>query len=78
MLPSFYTKLTDEEFIRHMDEKASFSPIIAELVRRLEHQITAGHSHEHANHRAECPVCAAPLHVEYDEGNALFQVKVDR
>jgi hypothetical protein len=73
-----YTHLTDEEFVNYMDAKVGFSPIIDELVRRLQHHINANRAHEDANHRAECPVCAAPLHIEYDESNALFEVKVER
>ena len=73
-----YTHLSDEEFICYADTKIGLSPIIDELVRRLQHQLDAGRSHEHADHCVECPVCDAPLHVEYDEGNSLFEVKVPR
>lgn len=73
-----YTHLSDEEFLLDMDEKTYHSPIIKEFARRLRHFVEHTTLPADVNHRAECPVCAAGLCVEYDEGNTLFELKVDR
>lgn len=72
-----YTHLSDEEFLDAMDERTAQSPVIKEFARRLRHFVEHTTLPPDANHRAECPVCAAGLLVEYDEGNTLFDVKVD-
>lgn len=72
-----YTHLADEEFLNMMDDKMHKSPILAEFARRLNGKIENAPSNE-TNHRAECPVCMASLHVEYDAGNDLFEVKYDK
>jgi len=73
-----YTHLSDEEFLIDMDDKIAHSPVIKEFARRLrrftDHTVLPADT----NHRTECPVCAAGLLVEYDEGNTLFELKVDR
>lgn len=72
-----YTHLSDEEFLREMDEKIYLSPVIKEFARRLRHFTDHTTLPADVNHRIECPVCAAGLLVEYDLGNTLFDVKVD-
>jgi hypothetical protein len=78
MRPNIGTHLTDEEALSALDEAAGYSPVIRELCRRLEARIEKGHAHQHANPRSECPVCGAGLLVEFDEGNDLFCVGVDK
>lgn len=73
-----YTHLSDEEFLELMDERASESPVIKEFARRLRHFVEHTTLPADVNYRVECPVCAAGLCVEYDEGNTLFELKVDR
>lgn len=73
-----YSNLSDEEFLLDIDDKRYQSPVIKELCRRLELLNNARGIAEDTNHRSECPVCEAGLIVDYDEGNSLFDLKVDR
>lgn len=72
-----YSHLTNDEFLLSIDDKRYQSPVIKELCRRLEQADAETAIREDANHRAECPVCEAGLLVEYDDGNGLFDLKVD-
>lgn len=73
-----YTHLSDEEFLLDVGDKVYQSPILKEFGRRLQHSIDTSVVAADANHRATCPVCEAELVVDYDEGNSLFEVKVNR
>lgn len=72
-----YSHLSDEEFLVHVDDRLHKSPILAEFARRLNTKVDNAPS-VNTNHRAECPVCMAALHVEFDPGNDLFDVKFDK
>lgn len=72
------THLTDEEFLNTLDDARHYSPVIKELCRRLEAKCEAETALASANHRAECPICKGPLTVEYDGGNDLFELRIDK
>lgn len=73
-----YTHLSDEEFLLDMDDKIAYSPVLKEFARRLRSYAEQTTVPADANHRTECPICATELLVDYDEGNMLFNLKVDR
>lgn len=68
------SRLTDEELLSHVDDRRHLSPIIAELAKRLEALLESDRRDDY-NNRAECPVCQATLHVDFDQANNLFNVK---
>lgn len=65
------SSLTNSELLRVVADKRVHSPVIDELCKRLE-QATANDDLADAKHDAECPVCAATLHVAYDADNNAF------
>lgn len=71
------TRMSDQELLVALDDKRPHSPILNLLLERIEAglgvQVMAN-----ANHRVECPVCMAQLEVDYDEGNTLFNLRIDR
>lgn len=70
-----YSRLTDDELLRYVDEKRQHSPLIEELCKRLEHKHIV---FSDANHRVECPVCEAALEADYDEGNGMFELRIEK
>ena len=76
--PTRYTYLSDEEFLLNMDEYVQYSPVLHEFARRLQKLIDSSVIPSDANHRASCPVCLAGLIVDYDEGNTLFNLKIEK
>ena len=73
-----YTHLTDQEFLVALDDVRHYSPVIKELARRLEARSETEAALAGAHHRAECPICKGPLTVEYDVGNDLFELEIDK
>lgn len=74
MLPGQLSRLTDKELLSYLQDVTHYSPVIAELVKRLEsHTDAADISKLH--HKVECPVCMANLQVDIDWGNNMFTVK---
>lgn len=70
-----YRVMTDDELLRYIDEKRQHSPLIEELCKRLE---TKEMVLKDANHRVECPVCEAALEADYDEGNGMFELRIEK
>ena len=69
--------LTHMEYISRIDSKRQQSEIINNLCARIEQLC-----HEsgllvatNSTHNAECPVCAAQLHVDYDADLTMFIVE---
>jgi predicted ATPase len=75
MVITKYHNVPDEELVNIGLEKGEFSPLIQELAQRLDAKTSIDSG---ANHRVECPVCEAALVADYDQGNNMFEVKVDR
>ena len=73
-----YTHLNDPEFLSAIDAVRHYSPVIKELARRLEARSEMEAALFGTNHRAECPICQGPLTVEYDDGNDLFELGIDK
>jgi hypothetical protein len=67
--------LTDEELINSLEDKRHQSPIISELIRRLESHVQSTDVSK-VNDRVECPVCMADLQADVDWGNNMFTLKV--
>lgn len=61
------TNLTDDEYVRSLHDKRALSPIIDELCTRLE-QAT---DNDPADSNVCCPVCEAPLLIEWDDEGKL-------
>ena len=55
-----FSTLSDDEFLRQIGDTNKKSPIIAELVTRLE-RAKGFHFNEEKPHEMECPVCQAEL-----------------
>jgi len=70
-----YSNYTDEELLAKADKAIPYSPLITELCGRLE---KASQISPDASPRAECPACEAALLIEYDAGNELFEVKLQK
>ena len=68
--------LTDPELIAHLDPIIHHSPVILELVKRLQALNDNQTALEKADDRLECPVCLAQLRIELDAANQLFTCKV--
>jgi hypothetical protein len=73
-----YTHLNDQELLNSLDDARHYSPVIGELCRRLEAKGELESAITGANHRAECPICKGPLTVDYDAGNGLFELRIDK
>lgn len=71
-----WSHLTDEEFLRHIDEKRHQSPVVEAICSRLEAKLVT--IPEDANHRVECPVCEAALKADFDSGNAMFELRAEK
>lgn len=71
-----FRNLTDPELIAHLDPITHRSPVILELVKRLQALNDDQIALENADDRLECPVCMAQLHIELDATNQLFICKV--
>jgi len=71
-----YSSLTTEEFLRNIEDKGGKSPIIQELIIRLEKEINGLGVSKDVDPHVECPVCEADLNVNYDHGNYLFALTV--
>lgn len=68
---------TDQELIHRLDEVMHHSPIILELVQRLQRAQDAETSLADFNDKVECPVCMASLQSDLDWGNRMFTIKID-
>ena len=69
-----YSHFSDSEFVSLLDEKAQSSEIILELCQRLDKM--NARLHPNTNCEVECPVCEAPLTVELDEENLMFELEL--
>lgn len=70
--------LTDEEIVANLDDSRTYSPIIEELCLRLVEQIKEHEVLPGANTKVECPVCMAALKADYDTGNNMFTLTIDK
>lgn len=73
-----YSHLTDQELLNHCEDRRHMSPILDELCKRLDAFVEGESKMVDANHQVECPACAAPLLVEPDPANNLFDLKYDK
>jgi hypothetical protein len=69
--------LTDEEFLRDMERKIDMSPVLEEFARRLQTKIDKA-PNDATNCRVTCPACDAPLEVDFEVGNNLFEIRYDK
>lgn len=67
-------RFTDAELLHHLDDRRAHSPVIDELCKRLEPG--AFTEVKQINHQVECPICMAGLEADFDDGNAMFTIKV--
>jgi len=72
-MQTYFNNLTNAEILRMFDDKRSKSPVIDVLCKRLE-QVEQESIREDAEHTAECPICAAALHTDYDHAQGKFIV----
>jgi len=73
------TRLTNDELLYVLVDVKNHSPVIGLLCSRLAEAI--GHTDDlqnQVNHNVECPVCMAQLTVEFDHGNRLYNLKIDK
>lgn len=70
--------LTNDELLRHVDDRRHMSPVIDELCKRLEIENDASDVLESTNHKVTCVACDAPLRVDYDAGNQMFNIQFDK
>jgi hypothetical protein len=72
-----YSSMTDEEIIKLADDKKYYSPIIAELVNRLQRKLDADvyYAIQVTNNKISCPVCESVLSVIADELEESYVLK---
>ena len=67
------SNLTDAELLNHIDSIRHYSPIIAELCKRLDAlNVEPSPLHD----RVTCPVCQAELRVDSDDGNEKYELAI--
>lgn len=71
-----YRNLSNEELLNRIEDARAHSPIIEELATRLETAFDPIKGD--ANRRVECPVCEANLEADFDFGNEMFTIRIDR
>jgi len=70
-----YNSLSDEEFLRQIDENRAYSPVISELATRLEKANNRISVQEDSEFQSECPVCESKLNIEYNKDQASFSLE---
>ena len=68
---------TNLEMINHLEPVMHHSPIILELIGRLQKADDEEASLANVNDKVECPVCMAGLQVDLDTANGMFRLKID-
>ena len=68
---------TNQELINHLEPVTYHSPIILELIKRLQKADDEEVSLADINSKVECPVCMASLQADLDTGNNMFRLKID-
>lgn len=70
-----YTGLTNAELLAKIDDIRHRSPIIQELCIRIEEGELIS---DETSDRVECPICQGQLRVNYDPGNDLFSLIIQK
>lgn len=76
MVHTKFSNYTDSELLSLVDDKRQHSELINELCERLEKR-SGAQVKEDANRRVTCPVCEAALEADYDEGNGMFEIRLE-
>lgn len=71
MIPVQLSHLTDDELIRHLQDTAHHSPVLSELVKRLQKHVS-DIDLAVIKDTVQCPVCMASLRGSIDEDNNVF------
>jgi len=70
--PAQLKNFTNQELIHHLDERKYHSPILVELVQRLQRVEDAETDLAEIADKVECPICMAGLQADIDWGNKMF------
>lgn len=68
-----YRGLSNEEFLNEIASIKEYSPIISELVSRLENMVEPI-----LNPNIECPCCEANLLIDPDSINEVYDVRLNK
>ena len=68
---------TNQELISHLESVMHHSPVILELIKRLQKADDEEVSLANINDKVECPVCMASLQADLDTANSMFRLKID-